>query len=188
MYSYTIRQITSNMARTGFYGSPTERILGCSHNSRPANLDLCTRSSSFNEESTRRNDEDLKAEFGLLHKQEPWRVQSRQNPIDKLTTLNLIQQRVHLEQRILSEFSRSNHPSLDQTTRDTGFKRKALNFELDLNLSLGLESRNDGQQDEENLSLSLYTTPSPSMLIYKKLKEDFGTENAREASTLDLTL
>ncbi|KAI3447810.1 hypothetical protein Pfo_004475 [Paulownia fortunei] len=192
-HNSTIGQNTSNKTKPGFYGSLTERIL-VSHNYMSSNLDLCTRISSFNEGSRRRTNEDLKDEFGLFHKEEPCRVQSRQNPpIDQLTSLKLIQPRVQ-EQRISSECSRSNHPSLGQTTslqRETGFKRKSSDSELDLNLSLGLESRNDEQQgilqDDENLSLSLYATPASSKLN-KKLKEDVSTENARRASTLDLTL
>lgn len=64
----------------------------------------------------------------------------------------------------------SKHPSLEPTSsrflREMGIKRKASNLELDLNLSLSLESRIN--------------------VIYKKLKDDFGT--TRGTSTLDLTL
>ncbi|KAI3472822.1 hypothetical protein Pfo_029951 [Paulownia fortunei] len=194
MHNSTVAQNTSNKTRPGFYGALTERILG-SHYCRSANLDLCSRISSFNEGPTWRTNEDLKEEYGSLHKQEPCLGQSTQDPIE-LNSLKLIQQqRVH-GQRISSDIERSNPPSFGQTMyrqRETGFKRKASDSELDLNLTLGLESRNEEQQgmllDDEHLALSLYSTPSSSKLI-KKLKEDtVGTdENARGASTLDLTL
>lgn len=119
-------------------------------------------------------------------------VQSRQNSIFDhghyfTSSSNLVQHRDH-DQRSLSRSLRSNHPSLDRTSRRlqrevvVGMKRKAgSNCELDLNLSLGLESRNDVQRSDENFSLSSNgSSSSNSMLIYKKLKE--GT------STLDLTL
>lgn len=179
------------MTRPGFYDALTERILG-SHYMKPANLDLCSRVSSFNEGSTWRTDEDLNEEYGLLHKQEPWLGQSRQNPIE-LSSLKLqIQQRVHDQQRISSDIGRSNPPSFGQIM---SHKRKASDSELDLNLSLGLESRNEEQQgillddDDEHLELSLNTTTPSSSKLIKKLKEDIvGTEKARGASTLDLTL
>lgn len=137
----------------------------------------------------RRKEEYLKEDLGILHKQEcdPKIVQSRQNSIfDHVryftSSSNLVQHRVVHDQRSLSTSLRSNHPSLDQTTSRlerevVGIKRKVVsNCELDLNLSLGLESRND-----ENLSRSLNSiSSSNSILIYKKLKG--GT------STLDLTL
>lgn len=71
-------------------------------------------------------------------------------------------------------------------------KRKASEWGVDLNLSLGVELRKDDQmqqglQDDENiLSLSLYTDPSYSK--FKKLKEDESTKIAGGTSTLDLTL
>lgn len=142
----------------------------------------------------RRKEEYLKEDLGILHKQEcdPKIVQSRQNSIfDHVhyftSSSNLVQHRVVHDQRSLSTSLRSNHPSLDQTTSRlerevVGIKRKVIsNCELDLNLSLRLESRNDMQRNDENLSRSLNgISSSNSILIYKKLKG--GT------STLDLTL
>ncbi|KAK6120235.1 hypothetical protein DH2020_045926 [Rehmannia glutinosa] len=92
--------------------------------------------------------------------------------------------------------------SIQNPINQIGSKRKIVaECELDLNLSIGLESRNneiqmdDDDEDEdedEGLGLSLYSTPSSSSKRIKKMKEDdFGStddENARGASTLDLTL
>ncbi|XP_057801169.1 transcription repressor KAN1-like isoform X2 [Salvia miltiorrhiza] len=101
----------------------------------------------------RRKEEDMKEEFGLLHKLDDHIY---------FTSSNLAQHRVDHEQMTCLE------------RRESGMKRK----ELDLNLSLGKESRNDVRQ-------SSISSPN-SVLIYKKLKQDFG--NARGSSTLDLTL
>ncbi|CAI9758882.1 unnamed protein product [Fraxinus pennsylvanica] len=98
------------------------------------------------------------------YRNESWLVRSRQNPIEQ--TMN--------------------------PQRQTTLKRKAPECGLDLNLSLGIELREDDQRqqglmyDENILSLSLYTDPSCSK--FKKLKEDESTKIARGASTLDLTL
>ncbi|KAK4418924.1 putative Myb family transcription factor [Sesamum alatum] len=174
----------------GFYDTITERLMG-SNFYRSANLDLCSRTSSFTDESAWRRNE----EYGPPARQEAWLGQSRQNPIQ----LNSMQNRVH-EQRISSN---TNTPMRDTA----GLKRKAssgADDQLDLNLSLALESRNDDEDekggmlmdddddddDEEELSLSLYTSPS-SLNRSKKLKEDCNgsdDQNARGASTLDLTL
>ncbi|KAL3830207.1 hypothetical protein ACJIZ3_019009 [Penstemon smallii] len=144
------------------YGTDTKRILG-NHYYRSSNLDFCSKiNSSFNEGSN------LRDKHGSMNKQESWLGQSKQNPIEL--------QRAHEEQ--------ANSSDLDHL----GQKRKALDFELDLNLSVGIESRNErGQEDDETLSLSLYTTPYNSKL-FKKMKEDFASEIARGTSTLDLTL
>ncbi|KAK6118256.1 hypothetical protein DH2020_048042 [Rehmannia glutinosa] len=108
---------------------------------------------------------------GSVHKQKVRLAQSKQNPINR-----------------------------------AGLKRKIdAECELDLNLSIGLESRNDEEQmdddhddddededEDENLGLSLYSNPSSSSKRIKKMmkEDDFGStdENARGASTLDLTL
>ncbi|PIN13365.1 hypothetical protein CDL12_14009 [Handroanthus impetiginosus] len=162
MQNSTISQnIISNKTRPGFYGPLSEKILG-SHYYRAANLDLCSRISSFNEGSIWWAYEDSKKEYGSLHKQEHFISPAKQNPI---------------EQRInLSSFGQTN-------------KRKASDFEVDLSLSLGLESRKE-EQNEEHLSLSLCTTSSK--YSSKKVKEDHVNvgrdQNARGASTLDLTL
>ncbi|KAG8374443.1 hypothetical protein BUALT_Bualt11G0132400 [Buddleja alternifolia] len=158
---------------TGFYSSLTEKILS-SHYYNSANLDHSSRLSSFDEGSVWQTNKDSKNnEFGSLHKQEFSQSQFiRQNPI-QLNSLNLIKPRnIH-------------HHEL---------KRKASSdCELDLNLSLGIESRNDELkgtvEDDENLLLSLYTTTtSSSSKVIKKLKNDVSFENARGMSTLDLTL
>lgn len=130
--------------------------LECSQNcSSPINLDFCLR---------RKQDQDLKEQFGLLHRQE----NPKRGHVYFTSSNNLVQHKVDDEQRTsLSGFS-------------TGFKRKATNFELDLNLSLGLESRNDVLQNS--------TIPSSNyVLINKKLKEDFGTTKVL-TTTLDLAL
>ncbi|KAG8377059.1 hypothetical protein BUALT_Bualt09G0128700 [Buddleja alternifolia] len=200
MHNSTIGQNASNKTRPGFYGTLTERILG-NHYNRSANLDICSRISSSNEGSAWRTNKDSKHEFGsLLHKQEPWLGQSRQNPIE-LNSLKLIQQRVYdHEQRVNSSDICKGiinpQTSFGQTMREiTGFKRKAPDCEVDLNLSLGVESGNEELQislkdDDEHLSLSLCTTPSSSSSkIVKKVKEDhLSGENAGGVSTLDLTL
>ncbi|XP_011095220.1 uncharacterized protein LOC105174731 [Sesamum indicum] len=192
----------SHKTRPGFYDTITERLIG-SHFYRPsANLDLWSRTSSHTDGSTWRRNEDFKE----VYRQEPWLGQSRQNPI-QLNSSKLIQNGVQ-EQRISSDAAKSNPPisSAGQTMRDTArLKRKASGSDdkLDLNLSLALESRNESEQkgtlitddDDEHLSLSLFTSRPSSSNLIKKLKEDdtvvHGTDqqNAiRGASTLDLTL
>ncbi|KAG6437059.1 hypothetical protein SASPL_101967 [Salvia splendens] len=164
-----------NITRQGFY---TERFLS-NHYTRPTNLNpLSPRFPSLNRG---RNEEH---EQGLLHKQEPWLGQSRQNPIQ----INSFK---------LKKFQQKSH---ERAKLGLG-KRKASDAELDLNLSLGLESGNvddddddDDEEedgDDEELGLSLNTIPEASKDGRKKMKGDFanvGDEKARGASTLDLTL
>ncbi|CAA3025264.1 two-component response regulator ORR24-like [Olea europaea subsp. europaea] len=136
-----------------------ERILGCGGQYRSVNDKICRSISCSNEISTQKTDK-----FGSLNGHESTLGRSRQNPIEQ--TMNL--------------------------QRQTMVKRKASEWGVDLNLSLGVELRKDDQmqqglQDDENiLSLSLYTDPSYSK--FKKLKEDESTKIAGGASTLDLTL
>ncbi|KAL2509954.1 putative two-component response regulator ARR21 [Forsythia ovata] len=174
----TMGQHTVNKTLPGFYSTVTERILN----------------RHCNEESISRSHE-LKDEFGS------WPGQARQNPVE--------QQK--FQGQITSDFRRfSQNPevpatgesqtdarlynlknavfkNVDRTTnfqKQTAIKRKlASDSDLDLNLSLGVESRND----ENNLSLSLYT-PSFSKLKKHLKEDDISTEKARGASTLDLTL
>ncbi|XP_073047149.1 uncharacterized protein [Primulina eburnea] len=172
--------------RTGFY----ERMLS-SHYYRSENLDLYTKLASYNERSDPRSNE-TKREFGSPHKQETWLNQS--NPLG-LKSIQLTEQKA-LEQRISSDYDheKSNLSNIDQNTsieRDVTLKRKALDCELGLNLTLGLVSRNHEQlsrqqEEESNLSLSLYPTSSCSK--FKKMGENFSSENRRRVSTLDLTL
>ncbi|KAH6824741.1 hypothetical protein C2S53_010816 [Perilla frutescens var. hirtella] len=146
---------------------------------------------------TRQKEEDLKEECGLLHKQECQYSSSRQKSCciyhDLSNSSNVVQHRVHEQRSLSGIFLRSSHPTSGQTStsrlksESTGIKRKATIFELDLNLSLGVESRNDAvlQQNGENLSLSLCSI-NPSSTYNKKLKQDFCI--TRGTSTLDLTL
>lgn len=186
MHNSSVRHNTTNkLTSPGFYSTITERILG-SHFYKSANPDICSGISSFNERSTWPTTKRFTEEYGSLHKQEPWLCQPTQNPFE-LNSWRLIQPRVHGQRMPSSDVGKIDPPS-------TGPKRKASDTELDLNLSLGLESRNEEHQgmvpDEEGLALSLYTTPSSSLPnLIKKTKEDnVGTENAKGASTLDLTL
>lgn len=175
------------MDRTGFY----ERMLS-SHYYRSANLDLYTKLASYNERSDPRSNE-MKCEFGSPHKQETRLDQS--DPIG-LKSIQLLAQQKALEQRISSDndHEKSNPSNIGQNMgikRDMTLKRKAMDCELGLNLTLGIASRNDEQlsrqQEEEiNLSLSLYPTSSSSM--FKKLNENLSGESRRGVSTLDLTL
>ncbi|XP_075498945.1 uncharacterized protein LOC142537285 isoform X2 [Primulina tabacum] len=158
---------TYNKATPGFYRTLRERI-SSSHCSRPENLDFSTPIRSY---------EDSKDEFVSIHKQETWSSKSRQNPIE-LNSLNQTNQpRSSSEQAILR--------------KETRFKRQARICELDLNLSLMLESRDNKQpcifHGNEDMSLSMYSTRSSSKQI-KKMKQDFCSENASFSSSLDLTL
>ncbi|CAA3004223.1 uncharacterized protein LOC111398319 isoform X2 [Olea europaea var. sylvestris] len=190
MHNSTPRQNTYHkISRQGFYDNLTERILSNQY-SRSVNQDLLsTRISSFNEGSSWRINES-KGELGSLHEQESWRGQSKQNPICEINSLKLMQQKV-CEHRTSDNRISITPQKMDGTTsfqRQTTIKRKASDCNLDLNLSLASESRDDEKQkglqyDESRLSLSLYT---PSLSKLKKLKED--DNNARGASTLDLTL
>lgn len=160
----TIGNNTYNKATQGFYRTLRERI-SSSHCFRPENLDFYTRIRSY---------EDSKDEFVSIHKQETWPSQSRQNPIE------------------LNSLNQSNQPwsSSEQVIlrKETGFKREATDCELDLNLSLMLEPRDHKQQGifHGNEDLSLCTYSSSKQI--KKMKQDFSSENANFASTLDLTL
>lgn len=179
----------NNITRSGFYA---ERNSSNNHYTRPLNLDyLSSRFPSLNQGTPWRNNDHFKEEKGLLHKQEPWLGQSRQNPIE-IDSLKL-----QIQQKIQEKAT--NPPIFSQILsqeREKGLKRKASDAELDLNLSLGLESRNGDEDDEdeddgddEHLALSLFTIPEAS----KKMKKggfviNVGDEKARGASTLDLTL
>lgn len=181
----------NNITRSGFY---TERNSSNNHYTRPLNLDyLSSRFPSLNHGTPWRNTDHFQEGKGLLHKHEPWLGQSKQNPIEidslKLQIQQKIQEKGLLNPPIFSQI-------LSQE-REKGLKRKASDAELDLNLSLGLESRNgdedneeDGDDgDDEHLALSLFTVPDAS----KKMKKggfviNVGDEKARGASTLDLTL
>lgn len=164
------------ITRQGFY---TETFLS-NHYTRPTNLNpLSPRFPSLNRGQNEEHEQ------GLLHKQELWLGQSRQNPIE-------------IDSFKLQKFQQKSH---EREKLGLG-KRKASDAELDLNLSLGLESGNGDDDDEEEeedddgdnkeLGLSLNTVPEASKdVMRKKIKGDFanvGDEKAIGASTLDLTL
>lgn len=176
------------MDRTGFY----ERMLS-SHYYRSANLDLYTKLASYNYERSDPKSNEMKCEFGSPHKQETQLDQS--DPIG-LKSIQFTQQKA-LEQRISADNDHEkSNPSniLDQNMsikRDMTLKRKAMDCELGLNLTLGIASRNDEQpsrqqEEESNLTLSLYPTSSSS--VFKKLNENLSSVSRRGVSTLDLTL
>lgn len=190
MHNSTTRQNTYHkISRPGFYDNLTERILSNQYYRSVSHDLLSTKIPPFNEGSTWKINES-KDDLGSLHKHESWLGQSKQNPIGELNSLTLMQQRVHEHSTTDNGISIPTR-DMDRTTsfqRQTTVKRKASNCDLDLNLSLGSESRDDERHqglndDENNLSLSLYT---PSSSKIKKLKED--DSNVRGASTLDLTL
>ncbi|CAI9774791.1 unnamed protein product [Fraxinus pennsylvanica] len=190
MHNSTTRQNTYHkISRPGFYDNLTERILSNQYYRSVSHDLLSTRIPSFNEGSPWKMNES-KDELGSLHEHESWLGQSKRNPIGELNSLKVMQQKVH--EHSTTDNGISIPPrDMDRTTnfqRRSTVKRKASDCDLDLNLSLGSESMDDERQkglndDENNLSLSLYT-PSSSKL--KKLKED--DSNVRRASTLDLTL
>ncbi|CAA3009024.1 Myb family transcription factor At1g14600 [Olea europaea subsp. europaea] len=187
-------QHTVNKTRPGCYSTDTERILS-RHCNGLANHYFCTRISFSNEDSVRHSHELKDDQFGS------WPGQARQNPVEEQKFQDKISsnfRRFPQNQEVPTprESKTVTFPSLsaqlynlknalDGTTnfqKQTTLKRKlGTDSDLDLNLSLGVESRND----ENNLSLSLYT---PSFSKLKYFKEDNSTENARGASTLDLTL
>ncbi|CAI9761888.1 unnamed protein product [Fraxinus pennsylvanica] len=121
--------------------------------------------------------------------------QARQNPVDEQfqeqisTNIRRFRQNQEVTCPSLSaelyNLKNAGFKNLDSPTnfqKQTTLKRKlGTGSDLDLNLSLGGESKND----ENNLSLSLHTT---SFSKLKYFKEDNSTEKARGASTLDLTL
>ncbi|EYU41938.1 hypothetical protein ABFS82_10G012300 [Erythranthe guttata] len=172
------QNINNKTIKPGFYGTINNNL--DSHyykynrsSANNINLDLFSKTSPFFERSTwRTNNEGVpkQDEYRSLYKQEPLLGQSTQNP-----SVNI------------------NPPIIvSQIMRETGLKRKASDFEVDLNLSLAVESRND-EDGYEELGLSLYTSASSKKIYNKKVKEDVvsvvvGNENARGASTLDLTL
>ncbi|KAL7095263.1 hypothetical protein ACP275_10G012800 [Erythranthe tilingii] len=176
MQNSSIGQNISNnkTIKPGFYGTINNNLdshyykYNRSSANNNNNLDLFSKTSPFFEKSTwRTNNEGVpkQDEYRSLYNQEPLLGQSTQNP------------------------NNINPPIIvSQIMRETRLiKRKASDFEVDLNLSLAVESRNDG---DEELGLSLYTSPSTKKIYNKKVKEDVvvGNENARGASTLDLTL
>ncbi|KAL3617472.1 hypothetical protein CASFOL_037793 [Castilleja foliolosa] len=175
----TIAQNTSNnKTRAGFYGAHASRVLG-SHaylRSSSANLDLISSriSSSIINEGYYKQEHDHHHLLG----------QSRQNPIID-HELNTSLKPVRMRDNTDTTNTANNNPLLfGQAITRNGIKRKASSSSgscddrLDLNLSIGVETRND---DERQLELSLY----PSKLIIKKNKKK---ENAIGMSTLDLTL
>lgn len=177
MHNSTIKQHVSNMVRPDFVGTLPERILSNQYY-RPSNIDLASRNytRSSNEVSRWRTEKDPNDVLGsFLHKEDAL-SQCRKKPIE----LNPLKQRVSLDID-----PKNNLLSLGLSVRETsGVKRKASELGLDLDLSLGLESRSVN----ETLSLSLDTTSPASSKIMKKMQEDFITRNARGTSTLDLTL
>ncbi|KAL7136188.1 hypothetical protein ABFS83_10G012600 [Erythranthe nasuta] len=167
--------------KPGFYGTINNNLDShyYKYNRSPANnnnnLDLFSKTSPFFERSTwRTNNEGVpkQDEYRSLYKQEPLLGQSTQNPSMNINPPIIVNQMI---------------------MRETGLKRKASDFEVDLNLSLAVESRNNEDEDEGQLGLSLYTSASTKKIYNKKVKEDVvsvvvGNETARGASTLDLTL
>lgn len=185
MHNSPVGQNTSNkLTKPGFYSAMTERFLGSQLFRSAANLDLCTRISSFNEGSTWRTNENGKDEYGSKQKQESWLAQSMQNPTE-INSFKMIQQGLHGKTRMASS---DNNGTMSHLLGKVGSKRKSLDAELDLNLSLGLESKDEEMDDEHNLDLSLHTTPTSSNFVRKMKEDDIGSESARGASTLDLTL
>lgn len=182
-----------NITRPGSY---SERILSSHYPRATNNFDhLSSRFPSLIEGTPWRSNELLKHEHELLHKQEPGLGQTRQNPIE-IDSL-----KIQIHNKIHDKSPSSGQVMMSQLEREKGLKRKALEAELDLNLSLGFESRNGditddddggggGGGDDEQLVLSLYTVREPSKDERKKMKEESvdGNEKARGASTLDLTL
>lgn len=186
--SSVMQNMISNKTRPGYYGTLTERMLSekSHYYNKSSNLDLLTRTSTpFIERSAWRTiNEAPQEEYGWLHKQEPYLGQTRQNPIE-LDSLKLMRVSSHID-------------DTSSVSRISTLKRKASDFDqLDLNLSLGLESRNGEEEgrsmvdDDGDLALSLntMTRSSLSTLMMKKVNEDHIVDgNARGASTLDLTL
>lgn len=181
-----------NITRPGSY---SERILSSHYPRATNNFDhLSSRFPSLIEGTPWRSNEHLKHEHELLHKQEFGLGQTRQNPIE-IDSL-----KIQIHNKIHDKSPSSGQVMMRQLEREKGLKRKALDAELDLNLSLGFESRNGditddddaggGGGDDEQLELSLYTVREPSKDERKKMKEESvdGNEKARGASTLDLTL
>lgn len=172
-------------------------MLSSHYSTRATNLDhLSSRFPSLNGETPWRSNEHLKHEHEQLHKlQEPWLGQTRQNPTEVDSLKLQIHNKIHEKSPNSGQVM-----MMSQSEREGGLKRKALDAELDLNLSLGLDSRNgditddddDDGGDDEQLVLSLYTVREGSSKDErKKMKEErivVGNEKARGASTLDLTL
>ncbi|KAA8517741.1 hypothetical protein F0562_015200 [Nyssa sinensis] len=192
MHSPSLGLTTNDNTRPGFYGGVAERIFG-SNCRNSANHDLHMGISSFNEQFRWRINE-LKDEFRSLNDHESWRGLSRPSPVE-LNSSNQLQAKLP-EQTSL--FGNSIHPDLNtrmSLLERTATKRKSSDCDLDLSLSLGLTQRNkesqggleDIDEDDSNLlSLSLY--PPYSTKCSRLIEGDCTTENARTASTLDLTI
>ncbi|XP_051131021.1 two-component response regulator ORR26-like [Andrographis paniculata] len=180
MHDFTMGQTpSSKLTKPGFYSTMTERFLGSKFH-RSTNTDLCSRISSFNEGSIRLINEDTKQEYASRQKQENWVGQSTE-----FNSLKLIQNGVL--GHIMVPPSGTGESCMSHLKK-VGYKRKASDAELDLNLSLGLEPKHVEPEDKQYLDLSLHITPTSSKFIKKMTIETLGCETARGMSTLDLTL
>ncbi|KAK2972096.1 hypothetical protein RJ640_010259 [Escallonia rubra] len=159
-------------ARPRYYGTVADRIFGSNYSSTSADRDLHISISTFSEQATWKALE-REHEFRSTHNQRCWQGrESLPNTIELISSAR--------EQDIPLDLG---------TTR----KRKASECdELDLNLSLGVKSKNDQRQtdmeDEADDSHLLLSLCSPSSVKLSRLREEENNENSRKASTLDLTI
>ncbi|XP_050244015.1 two-component response regulator ARR10 [Quercus robur] len=191
------RSSTNNYG-AGFYGTVSEKIFGSNYNSW-TNYNFHRRASTFGEQSGWRTHE-LKDGFqSFHHNHESLHNQPRLTPID-LNPVTHLKAEVLLQEHRSS--SNSNVPSEFNKTSNLQewktLKRKASDCNLDLDLSLRLtSSRNDDNHrrslvdhkvDHSNLSLSLCSQSSSSLSSLKDGRVDGNKEQAKCASTLDLTI
>lgn len=164
-------------ARPIFYSSVTERIFGRNSTKSDVHIDV----SSTSELSTWKIHERKEGSGGAIRDQERQRGdKSLLNPME-LNSLIKLQEKVPLDLEATSLQKR------------TMVKRKVSDCDLDLNLTLGVKSRidescliRDLNDENKYLSLSLYSPSSSKKL--GRLKEVDREEDARRASTLDLTI
>lgn len=186
------RSSTNNYG-AGFYGTVSEKIYGSNYNSW-TNCNFHGRASTFGEQSGWRTHE-LKDGFqSFHHNHESLHNQPRLNSVTHLKAEVLLQEHTSSSNsNVPSEFNKTSN-LLEWKT----LKRKASDCNLDLDLSLRLtSSRNDDNHrrslvdhkvDHSNLSLSLYSQSSSSLSSLKDGRVDGNKEQAKCASTLDLTI
>ncbi|KAK3032842.1 hypothetical protein RJ639_037019 [Escallonia herrerae] len=153
-------------ARPRYYGTVADRIFGSNYSSTSADRDLHISISTFSEQATWKALE-REHEFRSTHNQGCWQGrESLPNTIELIPSAR--------EQDIRLDLG---------TTR----KRKALECdELDLNLSLGVKSKNDQKQtdmeDEADDSHLLLSLCSPSPVKLSRLREEENNENSGKAN------
>ncbi|KAF8402598.1 hypothetical protein HHK36_010686 [Tetracentron sinense] len=191
MHNPYMTRASNDWTKPGFYGSVAERIFGSNNiNSRYRGLFHMGNSIS-NGQADKRTHE-TQNEFQLFHNRKSWRTEIRPTPREP-NVITQLQERGREQMNCFNNtVSQDMNCKMTPEERSTA-KRKALDCDLNLSLSLKITPRHDEYQrdleDDEvgsSLTLSLF---SPSSSKLSRLKEgDDSRKHARRSSTLDLTI